>query len=187
MVTVETDSPLEVTVKEKTTFRTVRTALVRVLRTGPELLLVLDNSRMHSSAWRLPGGKIEDGETVREAQEREFLEETGAMFPKRCITRLFSDNALSPAVTKGIHLQAGITPHACEEISLSFVTHEVRAVRWFALDALPIQSHRNDSLGCPSDDFLLRLLAHVFLKRLRYLDSTGFGRDFRMFVGKFTE
>ncbi len=50
-------------------------AISLIEHTGDERLLVVWNRRY--GGWTLPGGKVEDGETVEHAQQRELLEETG--------------------------------------------------------------------------------------------------------------
>ena len=44
---------------------------------GDELLVIRRGKAPFSGVWSLPGGKVEPGETLREAARRELLEETG--------------------------------------------------------------------------------------------------------------
>lgn len=44
---------------------------------GDEVLLIRRGKPPHAGEWSIPGGKVEYGETVREAALRELMEETG--------------------------------------------------------------------------------------------------------------
>ena len=52
-------------------------ATVGALIVGPSERVLLIQTHKWRGKWGVPGGKIEYGETVRRALEREFLEETG--------------------------------------------------------------------------------------------------------------
>lgn len=52
-------------------------AVIAVVRRGEAVLLVRRGRPPNAGAWGFPGGKIEFGETLRAAAERETLEETG--------------------------------------------------------------------------------------------------------------
>lgn len=52
-------------------------ATVGALVTGPSGRVLLVRTRKWRGLWGVPGGKIEYGETIREALLREFREETG--------------------------------------------------------------------------------------------------------------
>ena len=52
-------------------------ATVGALVVGPSERVLLVQTHKWRGKWGVPGGKIEYGETVRRALEREFLEETG--------------------------------------------------------------------------------------------------------------
>ena len=48
-----------------------------VLDPAGRLLLVRRGHEPHAGLWSLPGGRVEDGETIEDAVRREVLEETG--------------------------------------------------------------------------------------------------------------
>ncbi|PZQ47780.1 MAG: ADP-ribose pyrophosphatase [Rhodovulum sulfidophilum] len=52
-------------------------AVIAVVPRGDEVLLVRRGHPPNAGAWGFPGGKIEFGETLRAAAERETFEETG--------------------------------------------------------------------------------------------------------------
>lgn len=57
--------------------------MVQARDTGRVLMLQrrLDDDKHASGQWELPGGRLDDGETPREAAVREWCEETGCAFP----------------------------------------------------------------------------------------------------------
>lgn len=65
-----------------------------VTNSKDEVLLVKTHWR--SDTWELPGGQVEEGESLSEAVRREFLEETGITIEPIGITGVYSNN------TKGI-------------------------------------------------------------------------------------
>ena len=52
-------------------------AVIAVVHRGDAVLLVRRGRPPNAGAWGFPGGKIEFGETIRAAAERETFEETG--------------------------------------------------------------------------------------------------------------
>lgn len=65
------------------------------------LLLVRRANPPHAGSWSLPGGRLEDGETVAEAVTRELREETGL---EGGCGRLIGWAELLPEDTEGVHL-----------------------------------------------------------------------------------
>jgi 8-oxo-dGTP pyrophosphatase MutT (NUDIX family) len=51
-------------------------AVVYAKRTN-RILFLLRNGEKHQNTWALAGGKVESGETIRQALSRELIEETG--------------------------------------------------------------------------------------------------------------
>ena len=63
---------------------------VFVLQEGGTILL---EKRSDCGLWGLPGGKIEPGESIRQAAEREVLEETGLLIQITRLIGVYSDPA----------------------------------------------------------------------------------------------
>lgn len=57
--------------------RTLYRIVAAIVRQEQQLLLVQNQADGETAVWSLPGGVIEDGETLKEALEREMKEETG--------------------------------------------------------------------------------------------------------------
>lgn len=62
---------------KKERLMTVSAAVFREGKNGLEVLIGKRGSDPFKGAWALPGGRVDEGETIREAAERELEEETG--------------------------------------------------------------------------------------------------------------
>jgi ADP-ribose pyrophosphatase YjhB (NUDIX family)/mannose-6-phosphate isomerase-like protein (cupin superfamily) len=60
----------------------IRKGVYGIALNESKVLLVKQEKGPHAGKWELPGGKIEEGETLEEALRREFCEEVGLSFEK---------------------------------------------------------------------------------------------------------
>lgn len=107
------------------------TALVALWRAG-RVLMVFDRYRQ---SWELPGGRIEVGETPRQAAARELLEETGQQSDERLRFIGHARFVLAPdRRAEYLALYAG----SCAESRAFEPTEEISAIHWWdLLERLP--------------------------------------------------
>ncbi len=96
-----------------------------------KVLLVKRKFEPYKGFWAVPGGFVEEGETVEEACRREALEETGVKVKLVKFVGVYSDPKRDPRGT----------------ITVAFIAKplskkgkgdvEVESVKWFGLDELP--------------------------------------------------
>ena len=129
--------------------------LVKPVSLGVRLLMIRDGQvllvkHVYEPEWYLPGGAVENGETLEEAVRREAREETGATLRR---LQLFG------AYT---HTERGTPDHVITFLSENFdltcqSDDEIEFCRFFPLDALPeplssgsasrIREYRNGQIG----------------------------------------
>jgi 8-oxo-dGTP diphosphatase len=115
--------------------RPMLTVDVVALRTGtpPSILLVKRANEPFARTWALPGGFVDEGETVISAAPRELREETGL--------------TAGPLELLGVYDTPGRDPRGWT-VSVAFITHasadaavkgadDASDARWFGADALP--------------------------------------------------
>jgi 8-oxo-dGTP diphosphatase len=95
------------------------------------ILLVKRKFEPYRRFWAIPGGFVEEGETVEEACSREALEETGMKIKLVKFLGVYSDPKRDPRGTITI---AFIAKPLSKETKGDI---EVEKVKWFELDKLP--------------------------------------------------
>jgi 8-oxo-dGTP diphosphatase len=95
------------------------------------VLLVKRRFDPFKGRWALPGGFVEEGETVEKAAEREAFEETGIKVKLVKFVGVYSDPKRDPRGTISV---AFLAKPLSKEVKGDV---EVEDVKWFSLDELP--------------------------------------------------
>ena len=113
--------------------RTLYRIVVGIIRQQNQLLLVQNQAEGAEAVWSLPGGVIEEGETLKEALEREMREETGLsvqMFRLAYITENFMEQWNAHSLVT--YFDCSVTG----ELSLNDPDREVVACKWIPIEQL---------------------------------------------------
>ncbi len=116
-------------------FKLIGGVLNIILNEKNEILMTLRKNKFDSEKYSLPGGCMEDGETVKQAARREIMEETTLNVDEADLDIVSAMHRITPwnwqsieyvLVTKKFCGQPQITePDKCSDL------------HWFALNALP--------------------------------------------------
>jgi 8-oxo-dGTP diphosphatase len=106
---------------------TVDTLIIK----GKQILLVKRRFEPFKGMWVIPGGIVENGETVEQAAVREAFEETGLKVKLVKLVGVYSDPKRDP---RG-HISAAFIAKTLSKKLKGDV--EVEEVKWFGLDELP--------------------------------------------------
>jgi ADP-ribose pyrophosphatase YjhB (NUDIX family) len=98
---------------------------------GESLLLVRRATNPQRGRWSIPGGRVEAGESLPRAVERELLEETGIAV--RCGVLLGWAERISP---EHHFVILDFTVEVAERSALPVAGGDASAVRWVTLDAV---------------------------------------------------
>ncbi|NYZ75851.1 NUDIX hydrolase [Candidatus Micrarchaeota archaeon] len=96
-----------------------------------KVLLVKRKFEPYKGFWAIPGGFVEEGETVEEACRREAFEETGVKIKLVKFVGIYSDPKRDP---RGTITAAFIAKPLSKEMKGDV---EIEEIRWFKLDELP--------------------------------------------------
>ncbi|WP_369185816.1 NUDIX domain-containing protein [Streptomyces sp. Y1] len=97
-------------------------------------MLLLNQDTEGDRTWSLPGGKVEDGETLAEALRREMREETGLEVEVGPL--LYVCDVTSASVVH-ITFQLDVVGGRIGEVAEGADTQPIRGVEWVKLDDLP--------------------------------------------------
>jgi len=113
--------------------RTLYRIVVGIVRQQNQLLLVQNQADGAEAIWSLPGGVIEDGETLKEALEREMKEETGLS------VEAFELAYMTENFIEQFNAHSLVTYFDCSvsgELSLNDPDWEVVACQWVTIEQL---------------------------------------------------
>jgi len=130
--------------------RTLYRIVVGIVRQQNQLLLVKNQADGAEAVWSLPGGVIEDGETLKAALQREMKEETGLSvetFELAYITENFIEQFDAHSLVT--YFDCSVTG----ELSMNDPDREVIACQWVPVEQLGDYIRNRDILG-PLEDYL---------------------------------
>lgn len=98
------------------------------------ILLIQRKHDPFAGAWALPGGFLDEGETLEACAARELREETGLVAGPLRLFGTYSDPGRDP---RGWTVSAGFWTTAEDGARDAQAGDDAQACRWFALDDLP--------------------------------------------------
>ncbi|MBQ8928083.1 MAG: NUDIX hydrolase [Oscillospiraceae bacterium] len=108
------------------------TADAVILRPGPELLLIRRGGEPFKGDWALPGGFLQDDETVETCAAREAFEETGVRLPALLPCGVFSAPGRDP---RGWVVSHAFTCMA--QVDSVRAGDDAAAAAWFSVETVP--------------------------------------------------
>lgn len=111
---------------------------VIILNEKNEVLLGQRRSGLFTGDWGLPGGKVDLGETLLQAAERETLEETGLVVSELRLT------SVSDIITESAHfVNVAFSTRRFQGDAKELEPDEIGGWKWFELDHLPQPLYHN--------------------------------------------
>ncbi len=112
-----------------------RVAVGAVVFKDDKVLLVRRAKPPAENVWAIPGGSVEIGESLREAAEREILEETGVTI--RALEPVFTFDVIDRDAGGGVRFHYVIIDLTAEYIQgVPMAGDDASAARWFSSDEL---------------------------------------------------
>ncbi len=112
-----------------------RVAVGAVVFKDDRVLLVRRAKPPAENVWAIPGGSVEIGESLREAAEREILEETGVTI--RALEPVFTFDVIDRDAGGGVRFHYVIIDLTAEYIQgVPMAGDDASAARWFSSDEL---------------------------------------------------
>jgi 8-oxo-dGTP diphosphatase len=108
-----------------------------------EILLIQRKNEPFRSMWALPGGFVEEDETVKTGALRELKEETGLNSITLELIDVFSDPDRDP---RGRIITAAYLARVRKAEMKPVAGDDAKSVQWFALDSLPALAFDHSSI-----------------------------------------
>ena len=112
-----------------------------VLR-GDEILLIRRAHAPFEGSWALPGGFLDEDETLEACAARELMEETGVTSGALRLVGTYSEPDRDP---RGRTVSVAFATHVAADTEAK-AGHDAGEVGWFALDALPDLAFDHDRI-----------------------------------------
>lgn len=114
----------------------VSAAILAVVVRGPRLLLIRRANPPDQGLWGFPGGRIEHGETVFQAAERELHEETGFITRAQGVLTAFDVLDRTPDGRLRFHYVIAVVQCADSGQTTIRAADDAVGVDWFTLDQI---------------------------------------------------